>query len=176
MKKNQKIGYSLISIALIIGILGTVGYSFEDEVNDLPTPTVANHVFFADEAIPSNPVALFFDANSKVTWDRSDIFLVIADAEKKERCESMNQLEIMGAVDECKSSDNEFELISDDNVTGLEWKVKSGEYYVGIGTIDEIGQDFEMNIQYEVEISLSATSYFVLFLVSAAGLGISRID
>ena len=40
----------------------------------------------------------------------------------------------MGAVDECKSSDNEFEVISDDNIEGLEWKVKSDEYYVGVGS------------------------------------------
>ena len=176
MNKNKKIGYSLISICLIVGLLGTVGYTFEDEVNDLPTPSVANHVFFADDAIPSNPVALFLDANSKITWDRSDIFLVIADVDKKERCESMNQLEIMGAVDECKSSDNEFEALGDDNIEGLEWKVKSDEYYVGVGAIDEIGQDFTMNVQYEVEISISATSYFVLFLISAIGLGIARIE
>ena len=87
----------------------------------------------------------------------------------------MNQLEIMGAVDE-KSSDNEFEALGDDNIEGLEWKVKSDEYYVGVGAIDEIGQDFTMNVQYEVEISLSATSYFVLFLISAIGLGIARIE
>ena len=53
---------------------------------------------------------------------------------------------------------------------------KSDEYYVGVGAIDEIGQDFTMNVQYEVEISLSATSYFVLFLISAIGLGIARIE
>ena len=68
------------------------------------------------------------------------------------------------------------EVIGDDNTEGLEWKVKSDEHYVGVGTIDEIGQDFTMNVQYEVEITLSATSYFVLFLISAIGLGISRIE
>ena len=141
----------MISICLIVGLLGTVGYTFEDEVNDLPTPSVANHVFFADDAIPSNPVALFLDANSKITWDRSDIFLVIADADKKERCESMNQLEIMGAVDECKSRIMNLKHLVMIILKALSGR-KSMNIMCGVGAIDEIGQDFTMNVQYEVEI------------------------
>jgi len=53
MEKEQKIGYGLITISVILMIIGSVGYTVEGDVNDVPTPNVPDFVFFSDEPLPS---------------------------------------------------------------------------------------------------------------------------
>ncbi|MED5308667.1 MAG: hypothetical protein VYA95_04900, partial [Candidatus Thermoplasmatota archaeon] len=85
--KNKKIGYGLCSIAVFLILIGTIGVSFQDEVNDIPTPNTPRVVYFSDEPMPDNPVSFLFTAKASISWDRSDIYLVIADGEKKEQCD-----------------------------------------------------------------------------------------
>ena len=69
--------------SVLLSIVGTIGFTIEDSVDSIPTPNVPNSVFFADEPVQSNPLALLVSANADITWDRSDVFLVVADDEKK---------------------------------------------------------------------------------------------
>ena len=69
--------------AVLLSMLGTIGITIEDSVDSVPTPNVPNSVFFADEPVQSNPLATFISANADITWDRSDVFLVVGDADKK---------------------------------------------------------------------------------------------
>jgi len=63
-----------------------------------------------------------------------------------------------------------------DNQAGVSWNVKSGEYFVGIGTMTEVPDDFQLNIDYTVEISLSATGYFVGFIFIIIGYSLTRFE
>ncbi|GIR33996.1 MAG: hypothetical protein CM15mP47_2220 [Methanobacteriota archaeon] len=40
-------------------------------------------VFFSDDPVQSNPLAFLVSANAEITWDRSDVFLVVGDSDKK---------------------------------------------------------------------------------------------
>ena len=61
---NGKIGYTITFIAVILLIVGTIGISFADEVNDIPTPNTPRAVYFADEPQQDNPVALLLSAKT----------------------------------------------------------------------------------------------------------------
>ena len=176
LHRNAKIGIGLIALSVIVCLLGTIGFTTQESVEGVPTPNVPNSVFFADEPIQSNPLALFVTANAEVTWDRNDVFLVVADADKKAQCEGLTLIEQMGNNELCTSGDNEFEAVGDDNQAGVSWNVKSGEYFVGIGTMTETPEDFELNIDYTVDISLSATGYFVGFIFIVIGYSLTRYE
>ena len=40
MRKQQKIGYGMLVVAVLLGLAGTVGFVLEGQVNDVPTPNV----------------------------------------------------------------------------------------------------------------------------------------
>ena len=110
--------------------------------------------YFADEPVQSNPLALLVSANAELTWDRSDVFLVVADDDKKDQCDGLTFIERSNQNTElCTRNDNDFVAIGDDNVAGFTWSVESGEYYVGIGSLNEISGDFELNVDYEVKMT-----------------------
>ena len=153
-------------VSVLLSIIGTIGITIDDSVDSVPTPNVPNSVFFADEPVQSNPLATFISANADITWDRSDVFLVVGDADKKEQCDGLTFLEMMNQnSDICTSRDNEFDAMGDDNSSGFSWSVKSGEHYVGIGTFSETPDDFELNVDYELKMTFSAAGYFVMILM-----------
>jgi len=180
MEKEQKIGYGLITISVIIMIIGSIGYTVEGDVNDVPTPNVPDFVFFSDEALPSNPAGLFFSADAHITWDRDDIFLVISDAATKKECDNTPAgLGGFGGSTSCNSAniDSVAGGANDNNVDGVKWNVESGEYYVGIGSKDQaIAQGTEINVHYKVDIGFSFVSYLVCTLIAATGLAYARFS
>ena len=161
--------------AVLLSIVGTIGFTLEDSVESIPTPNAPNSVFFADDPVPSNPLALLVSANAELTWDRSDVFLVIGDSEKKEQCNGLTFIERTNQNTEiCTSRDNDFLAIGDDNLSGFTWSVKSGEYYVGIGSLNEVSGDFELNVDYEVKMTLSAPGYFAMVLMLFSGFVLNK--
>ncbi|MBU95042.1 MAG: hypothetical protein CL669_05560 [Balneola sp.] len=161
--------------SVLLSIIGTIGFTIEDSVDSIPTPNVPNSVFFADEPVQSNPLALLISANADITWDRSDVFLVVADDDKKDQCDGLNFIERSNPNTElCTRNDNDFVAIGDDNVAGFTWSVESGEYYVGIGSLNEISGDFELNVDYQVKLTLSTVGYFVMLLVFFSGFVLNR--
>ena len=175
MEVNNKLGVGLMVSALLLVILGTIGFTIDDSVDSIPTPNVPNSVFFADEPMQSNPLALLVSANADITWDRNDVFLVIGDADKKSQCDGLTFIEMVNQNSEvCTSRDNEFAAIGDDNQSGLSWQGKSGEYYVGIGTFSEVVEDFELNVDYEIKMTLSPAGYFVMLLMFMSGFVLNK--
>ena len=83
------IGYVLSGLAVLLIAGGTVGYTVEGQIDDVPTPNIEGYVFFSDEALPGNPASLFITADTTVKWDRDDIFMVIADEKKKSQCDGI---------------------------------------------------------------------------------------
>ena len=162
-------------ISVLMSIVGTIGFTIDDSVESIPTPNVPNSVFFADEPVQSNPLALLLSANAGITWDRSDVFLVVADEDKKEQCDGLNFIQRSNQnTQSCTQNDYEFIAIGVDNVSGFSWPVESGEYYVGIGSLYEISEDFELNVDYEVKLTLSTTGYFVMLLMFFSGFVLNR--
>ena len=175
LEVNNKLGVGLMVSALLLVILGTAGFTIDDSVDSIPTPNVPNSVFFADEPMQSNPLALIVSANADITWDRNDVFLVIGDADKKSQCDGLTFIEMVNQNSEvCTSRDNEFAAIGDDNQSGLSWQAKSGEYYVGIGTFSEVVEDFELNVDYEIKMTLSPAGYFVMLLMFMSGFVLNK--
>ena len=58
--------------------------------------------------------------------------------------------------------------------SGLSWQAKSGEYYVGIGTFSEAPEDFELNVDYEIKMTLSPAGYFVMLLMFVSGFVLNK--
>ena len=175
LQVNNKFGVGLMVAAVVLSILGTIGLTTEDSVDSIPTPNVPNSVFFADEPMQSNPLALLINANAQIDWDRNDVFVLIGDADKKAQCDGLTFIEMVNQNSEvCTSRDNEFAAIGDDNQSGLSWQAKSGEYFVGIGTFSEAPEDFELNIDYEVKMTFSAVGYFVMVILFASGFTLNK--
>ena len=179
MESAQKIGYGLITLSVILMIIGSVGYTVEGDVEEVPTPNVPDVVFFADDPLPSNPAGLFFNADAHITWDRDDVFLVISDAATKKECDATPVgLGAFGGGTSCNSANiNSVAGGADDNnVDGVVWNVESGEYYVGIGSKDDLPQGVEINVHYKVDIGFSFVSYLVCTLIAATGLAYARFS
>ena len=179
MKSAQKIGYGMVTISVILMIIGSVGYTVEGDVEEVPTPNVPDFVFFADDPLPSNPAGLFFNADAHITWDRDDIFLVISDAATKKECDNTPAgLGGFGGGTSCNSAniDSVAGGANDNNVDGVIWDVVSGEYYVGIGSKDNLPQGVEINVHYKVDIGFSFVSYLVCTLIAATGLAYARFS
>ena len=168
--------------ALLVMVIGTIGYSVEGEVEDIPTPNIESFVFFSDEALPGNPVGLFVSADTTITWDRDDIFLVIADEAKKNQCDGIraNQggfLQTESGSQTCQYGDTGYEATAIDGTSGAQWHVTSGTFYAGIGTqLGELPAGSEVNIEYEVKLSASFPTYLFSFLICIGGLGLSRMN
>ena len=179
MESAQKIGYGLITLSVVLMVIGSVGYTVEGDVEEVPTPNVPDFVFFADDPLPSNPAGLFFSADAHITWDRDDVFLVISDKETKKKCDGVPAgLGGFGGGTSCNSANiNSVAGGSDDNnVDGIEWDVESGEYYVGIGAKDNLPQGVEINVHYKVEVQFSFVSYLVCTLLAATGLAYAKFS
>ena len=175
MQINNKFGVGLIATAVLVMLLGTIGFTIEDSVDSVPTPNVPNSVFFADEPIQSNPLALIIAANVEITWDRNDVFIVVADTEKKDQCEGLTYIETLNQNSElCTSRDNDYEAIGDDNQAGLDYEVKSGAFYIGVGTYTETPDDFALDIDYEVKLTLSPAGYFLMVLTFFVGFVLNK--
>ena len=162
-----KIGYILTILICIILITGTHGFSNERTSRHIPEtpPSITNGtVFFAPLAVPDNPFSLLFSAEINVIWDRSDIFLVIADEEKKEQCNNLPLLEKISSTSiTCKSEDFGYEAIGVNNSTGLEWTVDNGDYFFGIGTLGEsVSNESGLSLAVSIELGLSFTGYLFL--------------
>ena len=163
-------------------IFGSIGYTLEGEVEDIPTPNIDGFVFFSDEALPGNPVGLLVSADTTITWDRDDIFLVIADESKKNQCDGIRAsqggfLQTESGSQTCQYGDTGYEATATDGTSGAEWHVTSGTFYAGIGTQSgALPAGTEVNIDYQVKLTASFPTYLFSFLIGIGGLGLSRMN
>ena len=177
----RKVGYSIAGIATLLLIVGTLGITLEPASREAPMSPPSftqGTVFFGPEPLRANPIPLLLSAEATVNWDRDDIFLVIADEDKKNECDSILPIErILSDSETCKAGDSEFEVVGDNGTTGLTWAPKDGEYYVGIGTLGEnnpAGEGFELDVT--IKLNLSASGYVLTLLFGAIGVQLVRND
>ena len=161
--------------------MGIIGITLEPAPREAPMSPPSftqGTVFFGPEPLRGNPIPLLLSAEATVNWDRDDIFLVIADEDKKEECDSIPPIErILSESQTCKAGDSEFEVVGENGTTGLTWAPEDGEYYVGIGTLGEnnpAGEGFKLDVI--IELNLSASGYLLTLLFGAFGVRLIRND
>jgi hypothetical protein len=177
----RKVGYAITAIATLVLIVGTIGITLEPASREAPMSPPSftqGTIFFGPEPLRGNPIPLLLSAEATVNWDRDDIFLVIADEDKKNECDSIPPIErILSDSETCKAGDSEFEVVGDNGTTGLTWAPEDGEYYVGIGTLGEnnpAGEGFKLDVT--IELNLSASGYVLTLLFGAIGFRLIRND
>lgn len=177
----RKVGYAISAIATLLLIVGTIGVSLDSPPREAPASPPSftqGTVFFGPEPLRGNPVPLLLSAEATVKWDRSDIFLVIADADKKEECDSIPPIErVMSTSQTCKAEDSEYEIVGENGTTGLTWAPEKGEYYVGIGTLGESNPDGDkFTLGISIELNLSTSGYVLTLLFGAFGVRLIKND
>lgn len=178
MRKQEKIGYGLVGVAVVFLLLGSIGFTTTGEVNGITTPNVPERTFFADDPLPENRLTTFISATVTLTWDRDDIYVVVADEDEKKRCESeppgiFNQ----GTTMACGPYDADVLAGGTDGEEGLTWDVEPGVHYAGIGTVEnDLPGGLEVNMLYSVHLQASFALYFLFALIGIGGLAYSRVE
>ena len=179
MRNQQNIGYGLVVASVLLLLLGSIGFTTTGEVNDVPTPNAPERTFFADDPLPENGLTTFISATVTLTWDRDDIYVVIAHEDEKKRCESepigiFNQ----GTTTACGPYDADVLAGGTDGEVGLTWDVEPGVHYAGIGTVSQQNPPagFEVNMSYSVHLQAGFVAYFLFALLGVAGLAYTRVE
>ncbi len=178
MRKQEKVGYGLVALSLVLVVAGSVGFTTTGEINDLPTPNAPGKTFFGDEPIPENGFSTFITAELTLTWDRNDIYVVIVDEDEKSRCESPPPgLFNEGTTTACTPYDADVLAAGNNGDEGLVWDVQPGVHYAGIGSVeDRLPAGTQVNMVYAVHLQAGFVSYFLFALVGIGGLAYSRVE
>lgn len=177
----RKFGYVITAIATMLFVAGTAGIPLDPSPREAPASPPSftqGTVFFGPEPLRSNPVPFLISAEATVTWDKSDIFLVIADEDKKEECDSILPIDrILSNSETCKAGDSEYEVVGENGTKGLTWTAEQGVYYVGIGTMGTNNSDGEgFDIEVSIQLKLSAAGYVLTILIGVIGVQLIRND
>jgi len=178
VRKQEKIGYALVGLSLVLLALGSIGFTTTGEVNDLPTPNVPEKTFFGEEPIPENGLSTFITAELTLTWDRNDIYVVIVDEDEKKTCESQPPgLFNEGTTTACTPYDADVLAAGNNGEEGLSWEVQPGVHYAGIGTVgDALPEGTEVNMAYSVHLQAGFATYFLFALMGVGGFAYSRVE
>ena len=178
MRKQQKIGYALVVLCVLLTVGGSVGLTLTGDVEGIPTPNVPDRTFYADEPLPENGLSTFISARLTLTWDRDDIYVVIVDENEKQRCESTSPiLSNPGTSNACTAYDPDVLALGQNGEEGLSWDIISGTHYAGIGKADQpLPAGTEVNMAYEVNLHAGFASYFLFALLGVAGFAYSRVE
>ena len=180
MRKQEKVGYGLVVVAVLLMLAGAVGITLEGSITDITTSKLpAQRTFFADEALPEQSLAVFVSATLTLTWDREDIYVVIADEDEKNTCESQPPgLFNQGSSTTCGPFDTDLVASGSDGENGLRWEVQEGTYFAGIGTLNRDGlpDGTQVDLAYSVDLSAGFALYFVFALIGVAGLAYTRVE
>jgi len=172
---RRKAGYLITTLICMILIAGSIGVSPDRPSRNIPQtppPLTNGTVFFSPLAVPDLPLSPLLSTKMSLTWDRSDIFLVVADGDKREECNGLSLLEKVQSTSAiCKAGDQGYEIVGLDNSTGLEWVIGDGNYYFGIGTLGEgLENRSGLNMDISIETRLSLAGYLILLPLGAYGL------
>ena len=167
-------------ISLFLMYVGWSGIVLDGEVSDIPTPNTPDRTYFSDEPLPEQVLAPFFVADLTLTWDRDDIYVVIVEEDEKKRCEATPPgLSDLERGSSCSSRDADIIVIGSagEGQDGIEWRVDSGIYHVGMGSaFAEFPEGTDLNVNYAVHLHASFIVYFLLSLITVGGLAYSRVD
>jgi hypothetical protein len=177
VRKQEKLGYGLVALSLVLVVLGSIGFTMTGEINDLPTPNTPG-TFFGDDPIPDNGLSTFITAELTLTWDRDDIYVVIVDEDEKKSCESPPPgLFNEGSTTACTPYDADVLAAGNNGDEGLVWDVQPGVHYAGIGSVeDRLPAGTQVNMSYAVHLQAGFVSYFLFALVGVGGFAYTRVE
>jgi hypothetical protein len=178
VRKQEKLGYGLVALSLVLVVLGSIGFTMTGEINDLPTPNTPGKTFFGDDPIPENGFSTFITAELTLTWDRDDIYVVIVDEDEKKSCESPPPgLFNEGSTTACTPYDADVLAAGNNGDEGLVWDVQPGVHYAGIGSVeDRLPAGTQVNMSYAVHLQAGFVSYFLFALVGVGGFAYTRVE
>ncbi len=150
-------------VLLLLTGLARVGWTTDGVIEDLPAPPSADRVVFADEPLPEHPFPSLLHVEATVWWDRSDVWMAVADDSEVERCASAPASSFF---EQCVSTDLNAIVMAEAGTgdVGMTWSVPAGVFHVGYGTV-ETPPDVTMSVEWEVKAQLNgaATALFTLF-------------
>ena len=166
-----KFGVGLTGFAILFLIAGMIGFTFEGEVEGVPTPNAPNQAFFSDEPLPSNPLIGILSTELTLTWDRDDVWIGIVDEAEKDRCEDVPSSFFTGGLG-CDGVSTNF-VAGDSSATaetGFTWEMASGTYFAALGAKDGVlAEGTEVKIDYEAHIGHSLLSVVVSMFILGIG-------
>lgn len=169
-----KVGVGLTGFAILFLVAGMIGFTFEGEVEGVPTPNAPNQAFFSDEPLPSNPLVGLFSTELTLTWDRNDVWIGIVDEDQKNRCDDVPSF-FSGGLG-CDGVSTNF-VAGDSNAnadTGFTWEMESGTYFAALGAKDgALAEGTEVKIDYEAHIGHTLLS--VVASMFTLGIGATLI-
>tara|TARA_B100001142_G_scaffold104025_1_gene106083 strand:+ start:1741 stop:2289 length:549 start_codon:yes stop_codon:yes gene_type:complete len=166
-----KFGVGLTGFAILFLIAGMIGFTFEGEVEGVPTPNAPKQAFFSDEPLPSNPLIGILSTELTLTWDRDDVWIGIVDEAEKDRCDDVPS-SFFSDDSDCNGVKLNFEAgEADANAdTGFTWEMESGTYFAALGAKDgALPAGAEVNIDYEAHIGHSLLSIVVSMFILGIG-------
>jgi hypothetical protein len=169
-----KVGVGLTGFAILFLVAGMIGFTFEGEVEGVPTPNAPNQAFFSDEPLPSNPLVGLFSTELTMTWDRNDVWIGIVDEDEKNRCKDVPFW--FSDESDCNGVGLNFEAgEADANAdTGFTWEMESGTYFAALGAKDgALAEGTEVKIDYEAHIGHTLLS--VVASMFTLGIGATLI-
>jgi hypothetical protein len=151
-------------IMLLLTVLGTVGWSSEGVLEDIPAPPSADRAVFADEPLPEHRWTGVVTVEATVRWDRDDVWVAIVDEAEVERCANEP---ISAFFQRCVSTDLDAVAMGEAGTgeDGLTWVVRPGVHYAGYGSV-EAPPDLSMDIEWEVHARLNGAATAMLLLIS----------
>ena len=155
-----KFGVGLTGFAILFLVSGIIGFTFEGEVEGVPTPNAPNQAFFSDAPLPSNPLIGILSTELTLTWDRDDVWIGIVDEGEKDRCADVPSSFFSSDLG-CDGFSTNF-VAGDANAnsdTGFTWEMESGTYFAALGAKDgALAEGTEVTIDYEAHIGHSLLS------------------
>ena len=166
-----KIGVGLTCFAVLFLVAGMIGFTFEGEVEGVPTPNAPNQAFFSEEPLPSNPLIGILSTELTLTWDRNDVWIGIVDEDEKDRCDDVPSSFFSGQLG-CDGVSTNF-VAGEANAnadTGFTWEMESGTYFAALGAKDgALAEGTEVQIDYEAHIGHSLLSIVVSMFILGIG-------
>ena len=166
-----KFGVGLTCSAILFLVAGMIGFTFEGEVEGVPTPNAPNQAFFSDEPLPSNPLVGLLSTELTLTWDRDDVWIGIVDEDEKNRCGDIPSSFFSSDMG-CDGVSTNFVAGSASATAdvGFTWEMESGTYFAALGAKDgALAEGTEVTVYYEAHIGHSLFSIVVTMFIFGIG-------